>query len=76
MDEIDKNIQAFNLMSNDLEKESLGKWVLFHNEKLIKIFETFEDAAEYGRENFKVGTYLVRQVGFNSITLPVSVAVR
>jgi hypothetical protein len=73
MDEIDKNIKAFEKVQNELEKDSLGKWVLFHNLKLIDTFNTFEEAAEEATIKFGAGPYLIRQVGVSSIALPVSV---
>lgn len=76
MDELDKNIQAYEQQRNELEKESVGKWVVFFDSKLAGIFDSFEDAAEAATRNFGAGPYLIRQVGVSSITLPVSVMSR
>ena len=73
MDQMDKNIEAFEKLQNTLEKDSLGKWVLFHNSKLIGTFNNFEDAADIATRKFGAGPYLIRQVGVSSIVLPVSV---
>jgi hypothetical protein len=73
MDKIDKNIEAFEKMQNELEKNSIGKWVLFHDAELIDTFDNFEDAAEAATAQFEAGSYLIRQVGVSSVVLPVSV---
>lgn len=69
-DAIDKNIAAFEKVRNELEKDSIGKWVLFHEEKHIGTFDSFEAAAEEATEKFGAGPYLIRQVGVSSVTLP------
>ena len=76
MDEIDKNIVAFEAMRIELEKDSLSKWVLFHGTKLIGVFDSFEDAAQDATTKFGSGPYLIRQIGVSSITLPVSAMFR
>lgn len=76
MDEIDKNIEAFEKMRNELEKEHLGKWVLFHDAKLIGLYDTFEAAGEVAGQKFGADPCLIREVGVSSLTLPVSVMVR
>lgn len=73
MANIQLDIQKYNEMKNDLEKEQIGKWVLIHDGKLIDIFETFEKAAEVAVNNFGKGPYLIRQIGAQPITLPISV---
>jgi hypothetical protein len=73
MDEIDKNIAAYEKAQGELEKADTGKWVLFHRSKQVGIYGSFEDAAEEAVKKFGAGPYLIRQVGAPSLTLPVSV---
>ena len=74
MSDISKDIEAYNNMRVRLESEHNGKWVLFHSQKLIGTFETFEQAAEEAVKQFGKGPYLIRQIGAPPITLPASVA--
>lgn len=62
-------------MQDELEKEHMGKWVLFYKSELVNIYDTFEEASAEAVEKFEAGTYLIRQIGVSSITLPVSVVV-
>jgi hypothetical protein len=76
MSEIDKNIDAYDAMSNALEAENMGKWVLIHDAKLVGIFNSFQAVAETATKNFGRGPYLLRQIGAPPITLPASVMYR
>jgi hypothetical protein len=76
MAEIDKEIAAYEQMREELEKEHMGKWVLFHHCKLIDFFSSFESAAEFAVAHFGNGPYLIRQIGAPPITFPASVMYR
>jgi hypothetical protein len=76
MTAIDQDIAAYDAQSNTLEAEHMGKWVLFHDAKLINIFDSFETAAEAAVRAFGRGPYLIRQIGAPPITLPASVVYR
>jgi hypothetical protein len=73
MADLDREIAAFDAMRGELESHSLGKWVVFYDQKLIGLFESFEAAAEEAVKNFGSGPYLIRQVGEPPVTLPASV---
>lgn len=73
MSELIKDIAAYKAMRDELETARLGKWVLFHDEKLIEVFDDFKSAAEAAVEQFGRGPYLIRQVGAPPVTLPASV---
>ncbi len=73
MDNLAKNIQAYETMQEELEREQRGKWVLFYNTKLIKLYDSFEDAAADAVLTYGAGPYLIRQIGAPPLTLPASV---
>ncbi len=73
MAELAQEIAAFEKMKADLEKEHLGKWVIFHGGKFVAVFDAFEGAAEKAVANFGAGPYLIRQVGAPPVRLPASV---
>lgn len=73
MDKIDKDIKEYNKMREDLEIRHMGKWVLIHDCNLIKVYDSFESAAEDAVAKFGKGPFLIRQVGAPPITLSASV---
>jgi hypothetical protein len=66
-------IRAYEAARSDLESKYLGRWVLMHDQQLIGTFPCFEAAADNAVRRFGRGPYLIRQVGAQSVTLPVSV---
>ena len=66
-------INAYEAARSDLESKYLGRWVLMHERKLIDTYDCFENAADQAVRRFGRGPYLIRQVGAQSVTLPVSV---
>ena len=75
-DLLDKDLAAYEQMRNDLEAHKMGKWVLMHNQALVGIYDSFQDAAKEAVSKFGRGPYLIRQVGAPPITLPASVMYR
>jgi hypothetical protein len=73
MADVKTDIAAFAKMQEELEEKHMGKWVLFHDESFIAVFDSFEDAAKNAINRFGRGPYLIRQVGASSVTLPASV---
>lgn len=73
VDAINAEIAAYGNMKQELEEKHMGKWVLFHEGKLVAVHESFDDAAKDAVEKFGRGPYLIRQVGAPAITLPASV---
>lgn len=73
---VNKEIAAFEKMQPELEANHMGKWVLIHEEKLVGVFESFEDAAEQAVEKCGRGPYAIRQVGASPVVLPSSVLYR
>lgn len=76
LSKLQEEIRAYDDVRSQLESEHLGKWVVFHDQKLEGIFETFEDAAASAVERFGRGPYLIRRVGASTIQLPVSLLYR
>ena len=75
-DVLDREIAAFNAMRDELERDHLYEWVVFHDEQLINTYEDFQDAAAEAVRRFGRGPYLFRQVGAPPLTLPASVTYR
>ncbi len=73
MSDIDREIAAYESKKEDLEAQHMGQWVLFHDQKLIAVYDSFQVAAENAVRRFGRGSYLIRQVGAPPITLPASV---
>jgi Family of unknown function (DUF5678) len=70
--DVQTEIAAYTKMQVELESKYMGKWVLFHNQALVSVYETFEEAAREAVLKFGRGPYLIRQVGASPITLPAS----
>lgn len=70
MMDLDKNIAFFMKIQSELKA---GKWVLIHNQSLVSIHDSFENAAQEAVRLFSEGPYLIRQVGAPRLTLPASV---
>lgn len=73
MDEIDKEIVAYEQRQIELESQHMGKWVLFHDLQLIGVYDSFDSAAVDAVKRFGRGPYLIRQVGAPALSLPSSV---
>ena len=63
MAEIKSDILAYSKLQAQMEEKYMGKWVLFHNEAFIAVFDSFENAAKEAINRFGRGPYLIRQVG-------------
>ena len=73
MGDIDREIAAYERIRDSLEADHFGKWVVFHDEELIDVFEDFQDAAQTAVERFGRGPYLIKCVGEGPRVLPASV---
>lgn len=76
MTELTKEIAAYENMRNELETDHLGKWALVHDEILVAVYATFEEAASEAVRQFGRGPYLIREIGAAPMTLPASVLYR
>ena len=73
---LDREIAAYNAMRDELERDHLYEWVVFHDERLIGAYEDFQDAAAEAVRRFGRGPYLIRQVGAPPRTIPASAWLR
>ena len=76
MSELTKEIAAYERMRNELETDHLGEWALVHDEVLVRLYPSFEDAASEAVQQFGRGPYLIREIGAAPMTLPASVLCR
>ena len=73
MSKLSKEIKAYDGMRLTLEADHFGKWVVFHDEKMVNLYDTFEAAADDAVRKFGRGPYLIKQIGEAPITLSASV---
>ena len=65
--DLERDIQAYEAMEIELFKHHTGKWVVFHDGKLVNIFDTLDAAATEALQRFGRGPYLIRRVGISSL---------
>src|SRR6516162_11342290 len=70
---VEREIAAYEEKRQDLETRHTGKWVLFQNQQLVSIYDSFQAAANDAVRRFGRGPYLIRQVGAPPMVLPASV---
>ncbi len=76
MTELTKEIAAYERLRNDLETDHFGKWALVHDEELIGVYDSFQEAADLAIERWGRGPYLIREIGGAPVILPASVLYR
>ena len=64
---LDRQIVAYEACRDEMERDHLGEWVVFHDEQCAGIYPTFEDAAEDAITRFGAGPYLIREVGASQV---------
>jgi len=70
---VEAEISAYEKVQQELEQKHMGKWVLFHDQRLVAVYDSFDAAANDAVRQFGRGPYLIRQVGAPPLTLPASV---
>ena len=73
MSKLSEEMKAYECMRSTLEADHFGKWVVFHDKKMVNLYDRFEDAADDAVAKFGRGPYLIRQIGEAPITLSASV---
>lgn len=73
MQDIDKELAAYETLRSELEAHHMGEWIVMRDGKLIGTYGSFENAASDAVSRFGRGPYLIRQVGAPPVTLPASV---
>lgn len=76
MADVKTDIAAYTKQQAELEEKHMGKWVLFHNEQFVSVYDSFPEAAKDAVSKFGRGPYLIRQVGAPSVVMPASVLFR
>ena len=66
---LSKEIAAYERIRDALETDHFGRWVVFHDGRLVNTYESFEQAAEDAVRQFGRGPYLIRQVGAPPVSL-------
>lgn len=64
---LDREIAAYEARQDEMERDHLGEWVVFHDEQCAGIYPTFEEAAENAIARFGAGPYLIREVGASQV---------
>ncbi len=70
---LETEIKAYEAKRAELEAQHMGKYVVFHGEELIGVYDTLDLAAAEAVRLFGRGPYLIRRVGAPPLTLPASV---
>ncbi len=68
MDQLDKEIAAFERDRELLESRYWGKWVVFHDRELIGAYPSLDDAADEALDRFGEDVFLIRQVGREKVS--------
>ena len=76
MADVKTDISAYEKIQAEMEEKHMGKWVLFHDEALIAVYDSFESAAQDAVARYGRGPFMIRQVGVSSVSLPASVMYR
>lgn len=63
MDELRKNIKAYNSMREELEQNHFGKIALFHDGSLVAVYNDRNDAYDIACEKFGLGNFSLREIG-------------
>ena len=75
--ELQRNIRAFEVMSEELNREHAHEHVIFHDGEFAGAYPSFHKAAEAAVQQFGAGPYLIREVGDRRVfPMPASVAYR
>ena len=62
---LEREIQAYAKLRDQLEAESWGQWAVVYGDELIGVYELFEDAAQVAVERFGRGPFLLREIGID-----------
>ena len=66
-----ENYQVFKEQLSDLTEKHEGKFAVFSNLQLCKIFEKKDEAFEFARANYEGGQYIVQEI-ISEIPRPIS----
>ncbi len=63
MDELKKNISAYNSMKEELEQNHFGRIAVFHDGELVAIYNDRNDAYDIACEKYGLGHFSLREIG-------------
>lgn len=63
MTNLTREIESFERMRPELERQHSQKWAVFHEGALVDVYDDFQTAAAESEERFETGPYLIRQIG-------------
>ncbi|MGU9963402.1 MAG: hypothetical protein ACNYPD_04760 [Candidatus Halichondribacter symbioticus] len=62
MNELQKNIAAYEKMEKELLETSYGKIALFSNGKLIEVYNDLSDAYKIGLKDYGEGNFSIKEI--------------
>lgn len=65
-------IEAYDEQKEELVRNHAGKWIVFRDRRVVKVFDSFADADDWVLETYGRGPCLVRKVGASPPVLPSS----
>ena len=68
-EELEKNRAAYESMKDELERDHLGRVALFHDGKLMGIYNDAEDAYTAGESAYGLGHFTTQPIGGRPIEL-------
>ena len=60
---LQKEIEHYETVREELELEHFGKWVVVHDQDFVGTYETLEEAATFAVKTYGKGPYLIRKIG-------------
>ena len=69
---LESEIAAYEEQKEQLEQKHIGKWVVFRDRHVVKVFDSFAEADDWVLETYGRGPCLVRRVGAGPRMLPSS----
>jgi len=67
---LEREIYAYESRQAELERDQCGKFVLFHKDDLVGLFEDFTSAVNHAIKLYGRGPYLIRKIGAPTILDP------
>ena len=67
--EMQSNLDAFEKIKDELERDNFGKYALMHNGKLDSIYNDQHDAYKTACDRFGVGNFALQKIGERPISL-------
>jgi hypothetical protein len=58
---LERELETYQSKLSELASEE-GKYVLIHEDEVVDVFGTYEDAIKEGYERFKLSPFLVKQI--------------